>query len=52
MWRDLRLGLGFTTEDNGVANTLMDGLVDWDEKAAELCKSDQRIEKRSLDEKN
>lgn len=38
MWRDLRLGLGFTTEDNGVANTLMDGLVDWDKKTAELCK--------------
>lgn len=38
MWRDLRLGLGFTTEDNGVANTLMTGLLDWDKKTAELCK--------------
>jgi hypothetical protein len=38
MWRDLRLGLGFTTEDNGVANTIMTGLLDWDKKTAELCK--------------
>lgn len=38
MWRDLRLGLGFTTEDNGVANTVMTGLIDWDKKTAELCK--------------
>ncbi len=38
MWRDLRLGLGFTTEDNGVANTLMNGLIDWDKKTVELCK--------------
>jgi hypothetical protein len=38
MWRDLRLGLGFTTEDNGVANTIMSGLIDWDKKTTELCK--------------
>jgi hypothetical protein len=38
MWRDLRLGLGFTTEDNGLANTIMTGLVDWDKRTAELCK--------------
>lgn len=38
MWRDLRLGLGFTTEDNGVANTIMTGLTDWDKKTVELCK--------------
>lgn len=38
MWRDLRLGLGFTTEDNGIANTIMNGLIDWDKKTVELCK--------------
>lgn len=38
MWRDLRLGLGFTTEDNGLANTIMTGLIDWDKRTAELCK--------------
>jgi hypothetical protein len=38
MWRDLRLGLGFTTEDNGVANTILTGLLDWDKKTVELCK--------------
>ena len=27
-----------TTEDNGVANTIMTGLTDWDKKTVELCK--------------
>jgi hypothetical protein len=38
MWRDLRLGLGFTTESNDLVNTVMSGLIDWDKKTAELCK--------------
>lgn len=38
MWRELRLGLGFSTEGNDVANTILGGLLDWDRKTAELCK--------------
>ncbi|MCA2979767.1 MAG: hypothetical protein INH41_11755 [Myxococcaceae bacterium] len=38
MWRDLRLGLGLSTEDNGIANTIMTGLIDWDKRTAELCR--------------
>jgi hypothetical protein len=37
MWRDIK-AVGLTFEDNGFLNIVLDNLVAWDTKTAELCK--------------
>jgi len=37
MWREMRLGSGLSTDDEGVLRIILNNLVDWDEKTAELC---------------
>lgn len=39
MWREIKVGgFNLTIEDNGFMNIVLDNLVKWDEKTAELCK--------------
>ena len=37
IWRQLDVGL--TTENDGLVNTIIDGMRDWDDRTAELCGS-------------
>ena len=39
MWRDIKVGgFNLTIEDNGFLNIVLDNLVAWDTRTAELCK--------------
>lgn len=39
MWRDIKAGgVGLGIEDNGFVNIVLDNLVAWDDRTAELCK--------------
>lgn len=39
MWRDIKVGgFGLSIEDNGFLNIVLDNLVAWDDRTAELCK--------------
>lgn len=37
MWREMRLGSGLSTDDEGVLRIILNNLVDWDDKTEELC---------------
>lgn len=40
MWRDIKVGgFNLTIEDNGFLNIVLDNLVAWDTRTAELCKA-------------